>query len=60
MTLFAALELLSWFTLTEQKVRGLAMLVIGMFAFRAYLHHRREMLDAAEHDKSSEGELGRE
>jgi hypothetical protein len=56
MAMFALLELLSWRTLSDQKVRVVAMAIIGMFAIRTWVHHRRELLAStegkAEGDKS--------
>ena len=56
MAMFAALELLSWLTLSDHKVRLVAMLLIGMFAMRTWAHHRREQLASAQHDVGSERE----
>jgi hypothetical protein len=44
MAMFALLELLSWRTLSDEKVRVAAMAIIGLFAVRTWVHHRRELL----------------
>jgi len=46
MVIFAVLELLAWQTLADRKVQLIAMAVIGMFALRTWVHHRREMLQS--------------
>ena len=58
---FAGLGMLEWFTLGSEtvrvirgpggeplldiSVRGVALMVLALFAFRSWVHHRREMLD---------------
>ena len=58
---FAVLGVLEWFTLGSEtirvipgpggeplldvSVRGVALVVLALFAFRSWIHHRREMLD---------------
>jgi membrane protein implicated in regulation of membrane protease activity len=42
MGLFAVLAALSWITLTDQRIRGVTLLVLGLFAFRTWVHRRRE------------------
>jgi hypothetical protein len=44
MVIFAVLELLAWQTLSDRKVQLIAMAVIGMFALRTWVYHRRETL----------------
>jgi len=44
MVIFAVLELLAWQTLSDKKIRLIAMAVIGMFALRTWVYHRRETL----------------
>jgi len=56
MAIFAALELLSWLTLSDEKIRVVAMVIIGMFAARTWVHHRREMLADAQSKIGSERE----
>ena len=48
MAIFVALELLSWLTLSDEKIRVVAMVIIGMFAMRTWAQRRREMLAAAQ------------
>jgi len=43
MTLFAVLALLSWQTLSDPKIRAVTLVVIGVFAFRSWVHHRRDV-----------------
>jgi hypothetical protein len=61
MAAFAGLGVLEWFTLGAEtirvirapngeplldvSVRGVALAVLGLFAFRSWIHYRREMLD---------------
>jgi len=52
MTLFAILELLSWRTLDDTRIRLGAMLIIGLFAWRTWIHHRREALRDTSGDES--------
>ena len=56
MVLFAVLEFLAWQTLTDEKIRIVAMLIVGMFAFRTWAHHRREALANAQDKAGSERE----
>jgi len=56
MAMFALLELLSWRTLSDPKIRVVAMLIIGLFAVRTWVHHRRELLAST----SGEAEHGKE
>jgi hypothetical protein len=46
MAIFALLELLSWQTLSDPKIRVVAMVIVAMFAVRTWVHHRREMLES--------------
>jgi len=66
MAAFAGLGVLEWFTLgsdtlrvirgpggeplLDVSVRGVALAVLALFAFRSWIHHRREMLDRAKYD----------
>ena len=56
MAMFAALELLAWLTLSDHKIRLVAMAIIGMFALRTWAHHRRELLASADEKAGSERE----
>ena len=50
--MFAVLGLLAWFTLPDDKVRGLSLALLAMFAVKTWLHHRRQQLDeSAERDR---------
>jgi hypothetical protein len=31
--------------LVEVSIRGIALLILALFAFRSWIHHRREMLE---------------
>ena len=59
--MFVALGLLAWFTLPDDKVRGLTLALLAMFAVKTWLHHRRQQLDEmAERDRQLEKvKLGR-
>jgi len=48
MVIFAVLELLAWQTLSDTKIRLIAMAVIGMFALRTWVYHRRETLQSTD------------
>jgi hypothetical protein len=56
MAIFIALELLSWLTLSDPKIRAVAMVLIGMFAMRTWVHHRRETLVDAQSKAGNERE----
>jgi hypothetical protein len=61
MSAFLGLGVLEWFTLSPETIRviqapngqplveislrGVALAVLALFAFRSWVHHRREMLD---------------
>jgi len=47
MSLFVMLELLAWRTLDDSRIRLAAMLIVGLFAWRTWMHHRREALSEA-------------
>jgi hypothetical protein len=57
MAMFGALELLTWLTLSDRKIRLVAMAIIGMFAIRTWAHHRRELLAGSESKAEGEQEL---
>jgi hypothetical protein len=62
---FVLLGVLEWFTLSAETIRvvngpngeplfaismrGAALALLALFAFRSWIHHRREMLDEREH-----------
>ena len=53
--MFAVLVLLAWFTLPDNKVRGLTLALLAMFLVKTWLHHRRQQLDEmAERDRQLE------
>jgi hypothetical protein len=56
MAVFALLELVSWRTLSDEKIRVGAMVIIGMFAIRTWVHHRRELLVNAQEKAGNERE----
>jgi hypothetical protein len=56
MAMFALLELLSWRTLSDEKVRVAAMAIIGLFAVRTWVQHRRELLARTSEKIGSERE----
>jgi|SwirhisoilCB1_FD_contig_101_465324_length_708_multi_3_in_0_out_0_1 hypothetical protein len=43
MVLFGVVGLLAWTTLTNDRVRGVTLLVLGLFAVRTWVHRRRQM-----------------
>jgi membrane protein implicated in regulation of membrane protease activity len=52
MGLFALLALISVLTLRDQKVQGVTLLLLAMFAFRTWMHHRKQQSEAqAERDE---------
>jgi hypothetical protein len=68
-----ALGVLEWFTLSPEpialpgpgghallrvSVRGAALAVLGLFAFRSWIHERRRMLE--ERSRGGQGESGAE
>ncbi len=59
--MFAVLGLLAWFTLPNDKVRGLTLALLAMFLVKTWLHHRRQQLEQnAERDQELERvKLGR-
>ena len=66
---FAGLGVLEWFTLGSEtirvirgpsgepwfdvSVRGVALMVLALFAFRSWIHYRRELLDRPGKPKTS-------
>ncbi len=61
LVMFAVLGLLAWFTLPNDKVRGLTLALLAMFLVKTWLHHRRQQLEQnAERDQELERvKLGR-
>ena len=51
LSLYGVLGLLAWFTLPDQKVRGVTLALLAMFAVKSWLHRRRMALERNE-DKS--------
>jgi hypothetical protein len=46
MGLFVLLAVLAWQTLSDPKIRAVTLLVIGLFAFRSWMQHRRNTEDS--------------
>ena len=44
MGLYAALAVLALTTLSDQKIQGVTLLLLAMFAVRTWMHHRRQLL----------------
>jgi len=61
LALFVFLGFLAWFTLPDDKVRGLTLALLAMFAVKTWLHRRRQQIDEdAERDRKLERvKLGR-
>ncbi len=59
--MFAVIGLLAWFTLPDDKVRGLTLALLAMFAVKTWLHHRRRLIeeDAERDQKLEKVKLGR-
>ena len=45
MTLFALLAALSWWALSDPKLRLVTLALLVLFAFKTWLHHRKSLLD---------------
>jgi uncharacterized protein YhhL (DUF1145 family) len=43
MVLFGVVALLAWTTLSNERVRGVTLLVLGLFAVRTWAHRRRQV-----------------
>jgi len=52
MALFVALAALAWATLSDQRIRGVTLLLLAMFALKTWLHHRREQVSHQESESS--------
>jgi hypothetical protein len=46
--IYGLLGLVAWLTLPDQKVRGVTLAVLAMFAVKSWLHHRRMALERNE------------
>ena len=44
MGLYAVLAVLALTTLSDQKIQGVTLLLLAMFAVRTWMHHRRQLL----------------
>jgi len=45
LALYGLLGVLAWLTLPDPKIRALTLVLLGMFALRSWVHHRREALE---------------
>jgi len=45
MTLFALLAALSWWALSDPKLRLVTLVLLALFAFKTWLHHRKALQD---------------
>jgi len=53
LAVYGLLGLLAWLTLPDQKIRGVTLALLAMFAAKSWLHHRRVALEKLEkHDVS--------
>ena len=52
LALYGLLGLVAWLTLPDQKIRGVTFVLLGMFAVKSWLHHRRVALER--HENKSE------
>ena len=61
MAAYAGFAALAWFTLDDQKILGVTLLLLAMFAVRTWVHQRRQNIeDQAERDRELERvKLGR-
>jgi len=59
--MFALLGVVAWFTLPNDKVRGVTLALLAMFAVKTWLQYRRQQMEeAAERDRKLEQvKLGR-
>ena len=53
LAVYGLLGLVAWLTLPDQKIRGLTLALLAMFAVKSGLHHRRMALERNE-KKSTE------
>jgi hypothetical protein len=44
LTLYGLLGILAWFTLPDQRIRFVTLALLAMFAFKSWVHHRRQAL----------------
>jgi membrane protein implicated in regulation of membrane protease activity len=61
LAIYGLLALLVWLTLPDQKIRGLTLALLAMFAVKTWLHRRRQQMDEnVERDRKLErAKLGR-
>ena len=61
LAIYGLLGLAAWLTLPDQKIRGVTLVLLAMFAVKTWLHHRRRQIDeSAERDRELERvKLGR-
>ena len=50
MAAFAALGVLSWLTLSDQRVRLVTLIIVAMFALRTWVRRKDVMHPDGEHD----------
>jgi hypothetical protein len=55
LALYGLLGLLAWLTLPDQKIRGVTLVLLAMFAVKSWLHHRRQALERNDSRGSSTG-----
>ena len=48
LAVYGLLGLVAWLTLPDQKIRGLTLVLLAMFAVKSWLHHKREALERNE------------
>ena len=53
LALYGLLGLLAWLTLPDEKIRGVTLVVLAMFALKSWLHHRRQALEKLEENDVS-------
>ena len=46
MLIYGLLGVLAWQTLADEKIRLITLAILGMFALKTLLHHRRDELDS--------------
>ncbi len=49
--LYGLLGLLAWLTLSDEKIRLVTLAVLGMFALKTWVHHRRGALEKTDHER---------
>ena len=48
LAIYGLLGLVAWLTLRDQKIRGVTLALLAMFAVKSWLHHRRMALERDE------------